>query len=307
MTTIGTSKGTRWDIGEQIGQGGFGRVFLATSSGHPTSVAKFIPKEPGADRELLFEDLTGVRNVVPIIGTGSTEHDWVLIMPKADMSLKDYLDTIPTGLDLNDAKTILADIATSLKDLSARDNPVVHRDLKPANVLLLDGLWCLADFGIARYAEASTAADTRKEIMSIRYAAPERWHLERATPKTDIYSLGVIAYILLTGSLPFDGDNREELRELHLHTDPPILEGVPFSLAALVSECLYKSPEARPSASGFLDRLSRVSSQIPTPGLASLQAANLEAVKRKATQERKMSELKTENSRREGLFQAARG
>lgn len=80
-----------------------------------------------------------------------------------------------------------AQIATAL---AASDGRVVHRDLKPENVLYLDGHWCLADFGIARHAEASTALDTRKLAMDPHYAAPERWRFERATSAADVYSLG---------------------------------------------------------------------------------------------------------------------
>src|SRR5699024_7455063 len=99
------------------------------------------------------------------------------------------------------------DIATTLTDL---DGSVVHRDLKPENVLYLDGHWCLADFGIARYAEATTSPDTRKFALSPLYAAPERWKGERATTATDIYSLGVIAYELLSGEVPFTGKDMPE-------------------------------------------------------------------------------------------------
>ena len=82
---------------------------------------------------------------------------------------------------------------------------MVHRDLKPENVLFLDGHWCVADFGISRYAEASTAPDTRKYALTPAYAAPERWRNEHATSATDVYSLGVIAFELLTGARPFPG------------------------------------------------------------------------------------------------------
>jgi eukaryotic-like serine/threonine-protein kinase len=142
-----------WVVGDQIGACGFGRVYAVTSDGHE-AVAKFIPKDPGADRELLFENLRDARNVVPIIDSGETKAHWVLVMPRAEQSLRERLAG-GTPPDLVETLAILADVVAALADLHGR---VVHRDLKPENVLLLEGRWCLADFGISRYAEATTTA-----------------------------------------------------------------------------------------------------------------------------------------------------
>lgn len=253
-------KGTRlkldreWIVGEQICAGGFGRVYAVTSGGDE-AVAKFVPKDPGADRELLFAKLDGVRNVVPVIDSGETTHEWVLVMPRADKSLRQHVDEAGSGLDGSEVVSVLSDIAAALVDL---DGKVVHRDLKPANVLLLDGSWCLADFGISRYAEATTAPDTQKFALSPPYAAPERWRNERASGATDVYSLGVIAYEMLAGSRPFPGPGLEDYRDQHLHNDPPPLAGVPTLLAALVEECLYKAPGARPTPANLARRLTAV-------------------------------------------------
>ncbi len=236
-----------WSIGGRIDGGGFGQVFIASSPdfGSP-AVAKMVPKAPGTQRELLFVDLGGARNVVPIIDSGETHDSWVLIMPRAEKSLRQHLNEAASGgpLAVSDGLAILSDVATALVDL---DGKVVHRDLKPQNILLLDGNWCLADFGISRYVEATTAPDTLKFALSWQYAAPERWRGERATAATDVYSLGVIAYELLSGSRPFAGPAQHDFREQHLHSTPPSLGNVPARLGALVDECLFKAPEARPT------------------------------------------------------------
>ena len=181
--------GTEWVIGERLNEGGFGQVYAAKSAEYELAVAKLVPKAPGAERELLFADLQNVRNVVPIIDQGETEDCWVLVMPRADKSLRSYLRQVGGPLGLVDAVSVLLDIAVTLVDLDSR---VVHRDLKPENVLLLGGRWCLADFGISRYAEAATAPDTRKYSMSPRYAAPEQWRFERAGTQADVYAFGVV-------------------------------------------------------------------------------------------------------------------
>jgi serine/threonine-protein kinase len=125
-------------------------------------------------------------------------------------------------------------------------------------VLLLNGLWCLADFGISRYAEASTAPDTQKHALSAPYAAPERWRGERATSATDIYSLGIIAFELLTRSRPFQGPDPSHFRDQHLHADPSPLTAGPPALRAMVGECLFKAPGARHRTANILARLKEI-------------------------------------------------
>lgn len=296
--------GVRWVVGDKIGAGGFGQVFVVTSD-NKEAVAKFVPKTPGADRELLFVSLDGVRNVVPVIDSGEHEDSWVIVMPRADLSLREHLDGSGTP-SIEESIVILDDITAALADL---DGKVVHRDLKPENVLLLDGHWCLADFGISRYAEASTAPDTRKFALSPSYAAPERWRNEHATNSADMYALGVMGYEMLAGQRPFAEGSIEDLREAHLHADPPSLEGVPTVLVTLVDECLYKSPQTRPSPAHFRARLERYHAKVETStGLAQLQEADHAEVQRRAEAARQQSRARTESERRADLAaSAARG
>ena len=157
-----------WHIGEQLGKGGFGRVFSAQSVSGEAAVIKLVPKAPGAAREILFEKLAEVPHVVPIIDSGEWGDCWVLVMPKADKSLRQYLSENIEHLTLDDTVRVLSDVTQALEAIEGR---VVHRDIKPDNILLLDGQWCLADFGISRYAEATTEPDTRKSSMTYSYAA----------------------------------------------------------------------------------------------------------------------------------------
>ncbi len=78
----------RWTLGSQIGEGGFGRVFEAVGDNGVLAAAKLIPKQPGADRELLFENLADVRCVVPVVDRGESGDCWVLVMPRAEKSLR---------------------------------------------------------------------------------------------------------------------------------------------------------------------------------------------------------------------------
>ena len=289
-----------WTLGQEVGSGGFGRIVEAESDGMGRWVAKLVPKDPGAQREILFVALNGVRNVVPVIDSGEIEDHWILVMPRAECSLRDRL---------NDAKMtekaivgVMTDVTNALLDLNEN---IVHRDIKPENTLLLDDRWCLSDFGISRYVEASTAKDTRKHALTATYAAPERWRIERATTASDVYSLGVMSYEMLSGSPPFRG-TREELRDAHLHGTAPVLVGVPHALSALVMECIAKPSGARPRVEELVDRLRkfRATEKTNTPeGLKRLEESNLEEVVRQRKKENEESELRSAIDRRTELFQ----
>lgn len=289
-----------WRLGELLDGGGFGRVFLAQSPEvDMDAVAKLVPKTPEAQREFLFVDLGEARNVVPVLDSGESNGDYVLVMRRADKSLRAHLAQ-HGKLSEAEAVVVLCDIAVALEDL---DGHVVHRDLKPENVLYLDGRWCLADFGISRYAESTTSPDTHKYRMTRQYAAPEQWRFERATAATDIYALGVMAYEMLAGVRPFAGP---DFREQHLHEVPATLQEVSVPLAALVAECLQKSPEARPSAADVARRLGTTGGPAPRPGLARLQQAHHDAVSQRATAQGRAAAAETAKERHDRLFGDAR-
>ena len=264
---------------------GFGRVLEVLSPEGESAVAKLVPKRPGAERELLIGDSVAASkylNVVPIVDTGEHGDSWVLVMPRADKSLAQYLKESGGALPLPEVLKILTEIATALTEI---DGAIVHRDLKPANVLLHEGSWKLADFGISRYVDASTAEDTRKFSFTPPYAAPEQWEFRRATSASDVYSFGIIAYQLLDGSLPFAGPNKEDFRQQHLTEPSPALDSGPAKLRILIEECLYKSPDARPHPAAILARLDSVPTTSMTAGASRLAEANHRHVRERARQQ----------------------
>ncbi|MFF4086918.1 serine/threonine-protein kinase [Streptomyces nigra] len=290
-----------WFLGERIGGGGFGVVYEAWSAAGEPAAVKLVPKRPGAEREMLFTDLVGVRNVVPVIDSGEHQGQWALAMPRAEKSLRDLIED-NGRLPLDEAVTVLSDIAETLADLDSR---VIHRDIKPENVLLLNGRWCLADFGMARDADATTARNTHKFAGTFAYMAPERWKNQRATSASDIYSLGILAHELLEGAPPFTGPTENDFYEQHLHGPTPSLTTAPALLAALITECLYRAPQSRPVPGNALARLRRIPVASLTGGLASLAQVNRGAVASQAETERQASQRATEAERRDDLFEAA--
>lgn len=246
----------KWTFGNRIGDpSGFGRVHEAFDEAGVLHAAKFFENVPGAERELRMAHLAGATNVVPVVDSGEVGPDFVLVMPMAEKSLRGHIEDVGP-VEQSEAIKILVDVAEALASL---DGNVIHRDIKPENVLLLNGTWCLMDFGIAKYADAATEKGvTHKFRLSRPYGAPEQWLGQRTSGATDIYSFGVMAFELLQGNLPFPGPDTEDFREQHVEQAPPPLTIGSSPLGALVLECLFKDPGSRPTAANVVARLQRV-------------------------------------------------
>jgi serine/threonine-protein kinase len=295
-----------WVVGEPLvaDRAGFGEVFHAVGPSGEDVVAKYVRKEPGAEREMLIGDslrAAELPNVVPILDYGEDGDYWVLIMPRADVSLAQHLAG-QGALPVKEIVEILSDVAAALAGL---EGEIVHRDLKPANVLRLDGTWCVADFGIARYADASTAVETRKYAMTAPYAAPEQWEHQRATAATDVYAFGVMAYEMLAGHLPFQGPDFESFRRQHLEESPPQLTNGTARLRAIVRECLLKAPQARPTPANLADRLQAAAVEPALTGLRKLAEVNEQEVQRRSDEQAAERARASAEGRRERLFTAS--
>lgn len=117
----------KWRVEGQVASGGFGRVYSASSEQHPDAVMKFIPKTPGAGRELLFEELTDVPNVVPVLDHGEWDGCWVLVMPRAEKSLREQIEVANGPLPLRDAIQVLIDISQPQSTDSAPADPIADQ------------------------------------------------------------------------------------------------------------------------------------------------------------------------------------
>lgn len=292
----------KWTVGNRIGDpSGMATVYQAENESGTRAAIKFIPKKPGAARELLFESLSGSPNILPIIDTGETADFHVLVMPLADKSLRQHLQDCSGKVAAEEAVAIISQIASGLDSL---EGEVVHRDLKPENILFFDGVWCIADFGIARYAEAATDAETHKFAMTPPYASPEQWNLERSTARTDIYALGVIAFEVISGSRPFPGPEQYDYRKQHLHDPAPQLKSGLPTLDSIVSDCLRKSPAARPTAGRLIERLS-AALRVATPAMEKLRQIDRSLSVKEAQEEAISSSAHALAQTRQVLFRDA--
>ena len=167
----------------------------------------------------------------------------------------------PGALDRSRAVLrVVSEVALALQHLHERG--LVHRDLKSSNVLVTtDGRVKLLDFGTARPLDpAETITENGEFVGTFAYASPEQLRGEPVDARADLYALGVLAYRLLTGRRPFEGDNPAALARLHLDAPPrppsELVPGLPAELEALVLALLHKAPADRPpTAAAVIDRL----------------------------------------------------
>ena len=153
-------------------------------------------------------------------------------------------------LPADEVMTIVAQVAEALQ--VAHEAGIVHRDLKPGNVLLTPGgRPVLVDFGIARADGVEPLTLTGTIVGTIDYISPEQVTGSSATPRSDVYSLGMVAYEALSGQRPFRRESQVATALAHLHDDlPPLPDDVPPAVAALVLEMAARDPDARPPSAG---------------------------------------------------------
>ncbi|HEV7703412.1 MAG TPA: serine/threonine-protein kinase, partial [Gemmatimonadaceae bacterium] len=152
-------------------------------------------------------------------------------------------------LSPGEAVPIVRDVALALA--YAHERGIVHRDIKPENILLdaSSGRAMVTDFGIARVAEAAPLTMTGQVLGSVHYMSPEQVSGERLDGRSDLYSLGVVAFQALSGRLPFDSESASAVIVAHVTKAAPSLLSVaprvPLALASVIDACLAKAPEAR--------------------------------------------------------------
>jgi serine/threonine-protein kinase len=199
-----------------------------------------------AGRELNMAEFLAAKTfeyIVPILDAGRdvTSGNYFIVMPICEGNLQDHIDRSQTMKE-EDAAEVVLNILRGLEEVPE----VAHRDLKPSNILRHDNRWKISDFGIARFIEAATSLATLRDCLTPLYAAPEQWRMDRSTRATDIYAAGCILHALVTGHPPFEG-SPDEVRDQHLHSPAPSLDGVNATLAAFVALMLAKEPSVRPT------------------------------------------------------------
>ena len=167
-------------------------------------------------------------------------------------------------LPANEVLDIVAQTARAL--YSAHQDGLVHRDVKPGNLLITpDGHVKITDFGIARVADQVSLTATGQVMGTVQYLAPEQATGKSATPSTDIYSLGIVAYEALAGKRPFTGDNQMMIAMSQIRDTPPALpENIDPAVSELIMDCLAKKASMRPAtALELAQRAEKLSGKSP--------------------------------------------
>ena len=279
---IGKSLG-RYRLEDLLGQGGMAEVHRATDTKLARTVAvKVILATHAIKGDFLERFLREARmvaslehpNILPVYDFGEDNGVPFLVMPYlSGGTLRERLRAGAAPLAL--ASAWIAQLADALD--AAHTAGVLHRDVKPANVLVgkNDRLF-LADFGIAKMLENQSGLTATGVVVGTPiYMAPEQAQGHPATPATDRYALAVVAYEILCGRPPFDGDNALSLMHQHVSSPPPPLStrigGLPADLDAVLSQALAKDPAARPpTCRAFADAVAALlpAGITPPPSLA---------------------------------------
>lgn len=246
----------RYELGEVLGSGGSGVVRRARDTLLDRDVAVKLLKA-GLDDDVLRARLRteaqlagGLHHpgIAQVFDYGEDEGEAApyLVMQYVDGTSLWHLLREHRTLPVENVLDLLAQLASALQQAHAAG--IVHRDLKPSNVLVTsEHRAVVVDFGIARTADAEPLTSTGTIIGTIDYISPEQVDGRSATPKSDLYSLGMLAYECLTGHKPFRRESPVATALAVLHDQVPPLEGVPSGVADLVLQLVAKAPEDRPA------------------------------------------------------------
>jgi len=265
---LGSTLDHRYQIVRRIARGGMATVFEATDLRLSRTVAVKVMHpglvEDGAiaarfDTEARAAALLSHPNVVAVFDQGLNEGRPYIVMEYVRGITLRQLITLEAPFPADQALRLFEPVVAALA--AAHEAGIIHRDIKPENVLISEGGQVkVADFGLARDVTAATVAEGGVVIGTVSYIAPELVAHGHASPRSDVYSLGILLYELLTGVKPHRGTTPVEVAYAHVHKCVPVPSaavperGVPGFLDALVLTTTTRSPEARQADAGVLLR-----------------------------------------------------
>ena len=268
----------RYRIDQLLGEGGTARVYRAIDLRLDRPVAVKVPRDQFAadvefverfDREARTAASLSHPNIISIFDVGQDGDRSFIVMELVDgKPLRSYIDS-DAPFEPRDVTTILDQLCDALD--YAHDQGVVHRDLKPENVLITaQGLVKIGDFGIARGISAATLTAAGTVMGSAYYISPEQAQGQPATPRSDVYAAGVIAYEMLTGLRPFSGDTALAVAMQHVEADPATPSRLNPRLSARIDEAVLKALAKHPylrygSAMDLADAVAAASQPAPAP------------------------------------------
>ena len=255
MLNVGVIIGERYEVVSRIGSGGMADVYKAKDHKLNRFVAmKVLKPEFSADTNFIrkfqreAQAAAGLAhpNVVNVFDVGEDQGVNYIVMELVEgITLKEYISK-KGKLTVKEATSIAIQVSMGLE--AAHNRNIVHRDIKPQNIIIsTDGKVKVTDFGIARVASSNTISTNA--MGSVHYSSPEQVRGGYSDFKSDIYSLGITMYEMVTGRVPFDGDTTVAIAIKHLQDEmvPPshYVPDLPHSLEDIILKCTQKSPDRR--------------------------------------------------------------
>lgn len=255
MIKLGMLIGSRYEVLEKIGTGGMSDVYKAKDQKLNRFVAvKVLKQEFSENRNFVSKFRVEAQaaaglmhpNIVNVYDVGEEEGIHYIVMELVEgITLKKYIEK-KVRLTTKEAISIAIQVAMGIE--AAHNNHIIHRDIKPQNIIISkEGKVKVTDFGIAKAASSNTI--TSNVMGSVHYTSPEQARGGFSDEKSDIYSLGVTIFEMLTGRVPFNGDTTVAIAIKHIQNPMPLMRDfvpeIPQSVENIVMKCTQKSPDRR--------------------------------------------------------------
>lgn len=257
MIVKGQKINDRYEVIRSIGEGGMANVYLALDTildrrvavkvlrGDLANDEKFVRR---FQREAISASSLSHPNIVEMYDVGEDEGNYFIVMEYVEgKSLKSLIKK-RGGLTLPEVLDIMLQLTDGIA--CAHNSYIIHRDIKPQNILVLDdGRVKITDFGIAQALKRGELTETNSVMGSVHYLPPEQANGTGTTIKSDIYSLGIVMFELLTGKVPFKGENAVEIAIKQMKEPMPSIhtykEGIPQSIENIILKAAAKNPKNR--------------------------------------------------------------
>ena len=257
MIAKGQKINDRYEVKALIGEGGMANVYLGYDTILGRDVAIKVLRGDLADdekfvrrfrREAQSASLLNHPNIVQIYDVGEDDGNFYIVMEYINGQTLKQIIKKRKRLSISETIDIMCQLTDGLS--SAHDSYIIHRDIKPQNIMILDdGMVKITDFGIAMAVNASDLTQTNSVMGSVHYLPPEQASGRGSTIKSDIYSLGIMLYEMLAGTMPFRGETAVEIAMKHLKTPMPSIrklrDDVPQSLENIILKAAAKNPKNR--------------------------------------------------------------
>ena len=255
MLNQGTILGNRYEIGAKIGTGGMADVYKGKDLKLNRFVAvKVLKSEFSSNKNFVSkfkveaQSAAGLmhHNIVNVYDVGEENGLYYFVMELVEgITLKNYIEK-KVRLSYKEALSIAIQVSNGIE--AAHNNGIIHRDIKPQNIIISrEGKVKVADFGIARAASSDTL--TSHAMGSVHYTSPEQARGGYSDAKSDIYSIGVTLFEMVTGRVPFDGETTVSIAIKHIQEEMPspkiYVPDLPISVEKIIMKCTQKNPDRR--------------------------------------------------------------